>query len=191
MTKIIFIFSLFLLFFSPTCAAHLYEYDQSLQKGSSLNVPLEFQNGTATIEDVSNWTASFGEETEPPILLRMDLDNDQKEEILAELRYARGQQNSAYLVFDDEEEGYRYLGMLSFSLIHVIKYKEPDRSYILTSWHHSAFEHTISLDCIKDKKIINLSSIVLKTDEPSNNPLFGKLFKGNVTEKELLQIFHK
>lgn len=191
MIKIIFIFSSLLLFFFSTYAAHIYRDDQSLQKGSSINVPLEFQNGTATIEDISNWTASLGGGTAPVHLLRMDLDNDQKEEILAELGYARGEQNSTYLVFDDEEKGYRYLGMLTFSLIHVIKYKEPDRSYLLTSSHISAYETNISLDCIDDKKIINLSSMVLKTDEPGNKALFDKLFTGNVTEKALLQIFHK
>ncbi|MCC8371169.1 MAG: hypothetical protein LN568_00100 [Rickettsia endosymbiont of Pseudomimeciton antennatum] len=95
---------LFLLFSFPIHAKHIYNKEEWLLKGNPLKVPSEFQNGTATVDDILNWSLSLQKKEygEPISLRKFPLDEDRNTEIVL-VEVGTGSQNSLYFIFMKRE----------------------------------------------------------------------------------------
>jgi hypothetical protein len=179
--------------------------------GTGRYVPDEFKNGTATLENVKDWSGAYWADyhtsgEKQPGLEFMSLDASSEKLVLAMVGKAR---NSSYFVFKKTPAGYKYVGDLHGSNFYRLYYPETGNAYVLITWHMGRGEMGLSLMQLRDDKLQNVGrGITLQQGLNENEKekilvndkeapqlakfvdnLFDKLRDNKISEPDLRQIF--
>lgn len=186
----------------PTTHPNPYTVGEEMQKGEPIPIPREFRDGTATLQNVKDWSNAYWVswnydiEKQPP-LEPIDLEKSE-DGMLAMLMEA---QNPTYFLFKKTARGYQYIDTVAGSSHYQLYYRDTKHLYLYFTWHMSSDEEGVTLSQIQNGILKELAGIWIKDNKVYNNSdkekenllatnLLNKLFDGTLTESELKIIFH-
>ena len=143
-----------------------YAEDQTLLKGGSSAVPREFQEGTASREQVRAWARTllgsrFFCQTEPVQESRRALVPGGPEVLFLSHPAMAGTGGNCYLVFEETPRGCRFLGDLAFGVCRAVAPDGRGRPRVVTYWHMSASEGEAALLVLTDKGFETVASTTI------------------------------
>jgi hypothetical protein len=122
-----------------------YPTDDSLRKGEALDVPREFQNGTATLDQAKAWSNSLLEGTGPIATEEHELIPNGKTALFICDESNAGTGGNFYLVFDRTRTGLQYLGEIDFGTCCAVPPDAMKNPRLVTYWGLGASEGTLTL----------------------------------------------
>lgn len=152
-------------------------------------VPLEFRKGTATLQDIRDWSLVWWTQngivnSKQPELEFINLDADPKKEALAMIAQA---QNPSWFVFKKTARGYRFIGLLEGSHFERWYYPKTKQAWLVCSWHRGRGEVEFWLEHIRNNKLQRIGKgLIWKEGRQSKRTNFPN----KVSEEELRRIFH-
>jgi hypothetical protein len=177
---------------------HTYPPDDAVMKGDEPVVPSEFKNGTASLKQVKDWSASLLSDLNGKPSLEMlaeDLNQDGTNDLLVAEEKMAGTGGNNYLAFEKTPAGYRYIGNLGFGAIRVLPKDESHQQKILTWWHLSSGEGVVALVILDQNSFHEVAHATVYAGDSGTeegNRIASELFGTNAISPETLrQIFKK
>jgi hypothetical protein len=160
-------------------AVSTYPTDDALRKGEALQVPQEFQNGTASVEQAKAWSNSLLEGDGSIITEQCELTPGGKPALFISDSSNAGTGGNEYMVFDHTNAGLHYLGEIDFGACRAVPPDASGNPRLVTYWHMSASEGNLTLWLLNKKGFTPVKSVTIHpgdegTDE--GNRIFDAFF---------------
>jgi hypothetical protein len=116
-------------------AATRYAVDcDTVRNGNYIPTPQEFKNGTATLQDIKDWSSSYllceTDKATLPAFEFMNQDSNPEKLVLAKMSVAK---HPKYFVFEKTATGYKYIGDLQGNSFYRFAYPHAYNPYKLTT----------------------------------------------------------
>lgn len=155
--------------------------DDSLGKGNTPKIPTEFKTGNASLEQAKAWSKTVLEDS----YFGNGLIQTEQHNLLPNGRPAlfisdqscAGTGGNEYMVFDQTPRGLRYLGDISFALCSALPPDLSNQPRLVTYWHLSANDGTLTLWRLADDGFTEIRSIQIHDDgTDQGNRIFDSFF---------------